>query len=93
MIENVPMEVRSRCRLYTSQRQRNLLNIDGYGHGTDVHVGLTQVDRSPDWGHHVESVTFDATLGVYGEIRVPEGPRERLDLDVGDAVRASIAVL
>lgn len=90
MIESAPMEVGTRGRLYTNTRQRRQLGLDGYGQGTSVQVLVESVDRSPDWGVHVESAAFDATLGAYGEVHVPVDARDTLDLDAGDAVRVSM---
>jgi hypothetical protein len=91
-VEDVPLTVQSRHRLYTSARQRRELAItDGYGRGVDVAVGLRTVNRSPPWdGLYSQRASFETTLAYYGELHVPETVVETLDLSVGDACRVTI---
>lgn len=91
-IEQVPMTVQSRGRLYTSERQRRELSItDGYGRGVEVEVGLVSVERDPPWdGIYTQGAAFETALAYYGELYIPETVIERLDLSVGDSVRVTI---
>lgn len=84
------MDVQSRGRLYTSQRQRERLGIEGYGHGVSVSVGLLTVERDCEWGTYGQLVTFQQELGTYGEIRVPVSVRDKLNLSVGDTCRVTV---
>jgi len=93
MIENVPKEVASKGRVYTSEDDRSRLSLLGepYGSGTPVSVGIISVDRDPDWdGTHGQSATFSTRLGYYGDIYVPTAVLEALDLVEGDPVRVTI---
>jgi hypothetical protein len=91
-VEDVPLTVQSRHRLYTSVRHRRELGItDGYGRGVDVAVGLRTVNRSPSWdGLYSQRASFETTLAYYGELHVPETVVDTLDLSVGDACRVTI---
>jgi len=90
-MEREPMTVGSRGRLYTTSDQREDLGISStYGYGTGVVVEVMTVDRSVEWGVFARSAVFEQSLGVYGEIRLPQAVRERLDVVVGDAVRVSV---
>jgi len=93
MLEHVPATVRTRGRIWTTERQRRECDLDGDGHGTPVSVGLVVVDRSPSWGSAGKSATFEQTLGVDGVIRVPKPVRTYLDLGVGDDVRLTLTRL
>ncbi len=91
------MEVNSRGRLYTSKEQRRRLGIVSeyvgeYGQGTDVEVGIMTVDRSRDWGSYSELATFTATLGSYGEVRIPNAVQDALAIREGDSVRVTFVV-
>ena len=86
MIERVPVTVGSRGRIYTSERQRRRIEVDDtpYGRGTEVEVGVTVTDTSPEWGTLGKMGTFATEIGYYGEIRVPQEVRSILGLAEGD---------
>lgn len=91
-VKNEPMEVRSRGRLYvTSDIRRRLgCDTDDAGRDTDVLVKIDAVDRDVEWGIHVDTAVFAATIVTDGVIRVPAGVRETLSLTEGQNVRVSI---
>jgi len=95
-LENQPMELCSKNRLYTTTRQRERLGIDNdsFGRGTLVEVWVTTVDRQPQWnGVSIQSAAFRTQLRTYGAIGVPQSLIERFDLDVGDNLRVNIKLL
>jgi len=92
MFQNVPAQIQSRGRIYTTKRQRRelQLNEQPYGRGTPILVGIVVLDRSADWGVYGQSGTFTTNLGYYGEIHSPCGLRDQLGLDGGDHVRLTV---
>ena len=91
-LENQPMTLYSKNRLYTSKRQRERLGIDTdqHGRGVGVRVMITHVDRDTDWvGGYIQSGMFETELRTYGAIGVPQSLVERFDLSKGDNVRVS----
>jgi AbrB family looped-hinge helix DNA binding protein len=93
MLQSVPMTVRTEGRLYTTQWHREQLDAESTC-GTTVSVGLTVVQRDTDWnGRYAETVTFRATVGTSGEIRIPAPVRRRLGLHEGDPVRVTARVV
>jgi len=91
-VRNEPMTVASRGRFYTTRDIRRRLGCDdeNAGRGTEVLVKIDAVDRDVDWGIHVDTVVFAATIVTDGVIRVPVGVRETLSLVEGQNVRVSI---
>lgn len=92
MIEHCPMEVKSRGRLYTTERQRRQLGVADDFHGKTVSVGVIVVDREPSWGTRGEYATFQATFGSDGEITIPAEVRSILSLSYDDTVRVTFGV-
>jgi hypothetical protein len=95
MIKNEPMTVCSKNRLYTTRRIRkrlNLLNVK-YGRGTPVQVTLMDVDRSPEWGVETQVANFNASLGYYGEVHIPQGAMDDLALAEDDTLRVNMQAL
>lgn len=92
-LDRVSKTVGTRGRLYTTERERSDLDVDGgeYGWGASVLVEVMAVDRSPDWGVRATSVVFEGSLGQYGEVRLPAEARRELGVDAGDVVRVSLA--
>lgn len=95
MLDDVPITVCSRGRLYTDERQRReIATVDErHGWGTPVAVGVTVVDRSPEWGSTAQMATFETQLGYYGSVRIPAGARDVLGIERGDTVRVTLASL
>jgi hypothetical protein len=90
MIQNEPMEVRSRGRLYTSARQRRRLDVAA-NDDVCLQVLVRTVDRSPDWGLYSQRAVFEASLRTYGVVAIPDDVQERLGVQEGDHVRVSMA--
>ena len=95
-LENQPMTLYSKNRLYTSKEQRRRLGIDTdqHGRGVGVRVMITHVDRDTDWeGGYIQSGLFETELRTYGAIGVPQSLVERFDLSKGDNVRVQVEPL
>ncbi len=90
-VQNEPMTVASRGRLYTTEDIRQRLGCDDRqaGRGTRVAVKIDDVDRHGEW-LHVNTAVFRATLATDGVIRIPAAVRDELNLSTGDDVRVSI---
>jgi len=89
---NEPMEVRSRGRLYTSERQRRRLDVTANS-GQDFQVIVRTVDRSPEWGLYAQHTSFEATMRTYGVLAIPDAVQDRLGVSEGDHVRVSMGVV
>lgn len=92
VIENQPMEVASRGRLYLSQHQRRRLGLNGpeNGRGANVTAVISVVDRVHDDFVHVNTAAFNATVVTDGVVRIPQDVRDRLGVQDGDNLRVSI---
>jgi len=92
-LENQPMELCSKNRIYTTTRQRERLGIndDEFGRGIKVHIQISDVKRNTEWGGgYVQTASFDTELRTYGVIGVPQSLVETFDLDKGDNLRVNI---
>lgn len=92
MLESTPMTVGTRGRLYTTDADRDAIDVNPtpYGRGTPIQVGVVTVDRSPEWGTYAETAMFSTTLGYYGSFTIPSEVREKCDIAVGDSIRVTI---
>jgi hypothetical protein len=89
-LDNQPMELRKKNRIYTTADQRQRLGISyKYGRGTKVAVVVSDVERN-DGYTIVQTAAFETQLRYYGEIGVPQEVVDELDLDVGDNLRLKI---
>lgn len=92
-LENQPMELRTKNRLYTTTDQRQRLGITHrYGRGTNVAVVVGDVQRNEEYTV-VRTAAFETRLRYYGEIGVPQPVVDELDLEVGDTLRVKITRL
>ena len=89
-LDNQPMELRKKNRIYTTADQRQRLGISyKYGRGTTVAVVVSDVERYEPYTI-VQTAAFETQLRYYGEIGVPQEVIDELDLDVGDNLRVKI---
>jgi len=89
-LDNQPMELRSKNRLYTTSDQRQRLGIDfKYGRGIEVAVVVSDVQRNEGYTI-VHTVAFETQLRYYGEIGVPQEVVDEIGLEVGDDLRVKI---
>lgn len=96
MLEDLPMMVQTRGRLYTTTRHRRKLQTtdEPYGRGTPVQVLLFDVDRDPEWdGTYRKAATFVRQLQYYGAIQIPRSVRRRMGLVEGDDLRVTLVSL
>jgi hypothetical protein len=93
MIEEAPMEVGTRGRVYTSRRERRQLelNDEEYGRHTPVVVTVVSVDRDPQWdGVYAQSAKFHTELGYYGSMTIPASIRRTVGIVEEDHVRLTV---
>jgi len=89
-LDNQPMELRSKNRLYTTADQRQRLGIDfKYGRDTKVAVVVSDVQRNEGYTV-VQTAAFETQLRYYGEIGVPQEVVDELGLEVGDNLRVKV---
>jgi len=92
MIQNEPMEVGTRGRLYTSVRHRRRMDVTANSN-VDLQVKVRVLDRDPDWGLTSKTVVFEATMRTYGVVAIPDEARDFLGVETGDHVRVSMGTV
>ncbi len=91
MLKTIPLTVRSRGRLYTTDRHRREIDVTATENPSLV-VCVERIKRDVQWdGYCTQAGTFTATMTSDGAVTIPKGLRERFAIEEGETLRVSLS--